>query len=64
MRWMSMLLAFVMALSATVSRADDKSDAERWAVLIGINDYAHARDLEVLPGRPAGSQGGTGPFRL
>ena len=40
MRWMSMLLAFVMALSATVARADDKKKSERWAVLIGINDYA------------------------
>ena len=46
MRWMSLCLALVVALSATVSRADDKSDAERWAVLIGINDYAHARDLK------------------
>ena len=48
MRWMSMLLAFVMALSATVARADDKSDAERWAVLIGINDYAYARGWPSL----------------
>ncbi len=46
MRWLSMLLALVVAISAPVSRADDKSDAERWAVLIGINDYAHARDLK------------------
>ena len=61
MRWMSMLLAFVMALSATVSRADDKSDAERWAVLIGINDYAHARDLKYCLADQR-AEGGTGPF--
>ena len=46
MRWMSMLLAFVMALSATVARADDKSDAERWAVLIGVDEYNYAKHLQ------------------